>query len=239
MIADLLPSPVETVEVYGDPADPAPLFPEEERLVADAVPERRREFSTVRACARTALSRLGAPRTPLLPGSRGAPLWPAGVVGSMTHCEGYRAAAVARAADVTTIGVDAEPNRPLRERGVLELVTLPQERYQIDSLSAQRPEVCWDRLVFSAKESVYKAWYPLTGRFLDFDEALLSIDPEGRRFTARLLVDGLVVDGVRVTQFSGVWAAGAGVLLTAIALRTPSVRAVRPQLLGGVGAVRR
>jgi len=106
-------------EVFGDPPA-APLFPEDERAVARAVGKRRREFATARFYARTALARLGLDPAPIVPGPRGEPGWPAGVVGSMTHCAGYRAAAVARAEDVLTIGVDAEPDEPL-------------------------PEVCWTR----------------------------------------------------------------------------------------------
>ncbi|NDZ87966.1 4'-phosphopantetheinyl transferase, partial [Streptomyces sp. SID10115] len=77
--------PVTVVETHEDPAD-AVLFPAEEAVVANAVDKRRKEFTTVRHCARTALARIGVPAAPILPGHRGAPGWPDGVVGSMTHC---------------------------------------------------------------------------------------------------------------------------------------------------------
>ena len=96
-------------------------------LVARAVDRRRAEFTTVRTCARIALGRLGLPPAPLLTGSKREPLWPAGVVGSITHCDGYRAAAVARASEVAAIGIDAEPHDPLPD-GILDRVTLPAER---------------------------------------------------------------------------------------------------------------
>ena len=67
------------------------LFPEEERVVANAVAARRRDYTTVRTCARACLERLGYPPVPILPGVGGAPSWPAGVQGSMTHCIGYAA----------------------------------------------------------------------------------------------------------------------------------------------------
>ena len=89
-IADLV-----YAEMYGDPADLAPL-PEEEPLIARSVPKRRNEFVTVRHCARVAMEQLGVPPSPILKGEKGEPQWPRGVVGSLTHCEGYRAAVVGR-----------------------------------------------------------------------------------------------------------------------------------------------
>ncbi|NBE50384.1 4'-phosphopantetheinyl transferase family protein [Streptomyces boluensis] len=221
MTEELLPLPVVAVETYGDAPGAAPLFPEEARLVAGSVDKRRREFGTVRGCARRALAQLGVAPVPILPGVRGAPTWPAGFVGSMTHCEGYRGAAVARSADVLTVGLDAEPDLPLPHPGILERVTLPQERAQLAQLATLRPEVHWERLLFSAKESVYKAWFPLTGRWLDFEDALITLDPVAGTFSARLLVPGPVLDGVRLNGFDGVFRVRDGLLLTAIAVPAP------------------
>ncbi|PZS40918.1 MAG: 4'-phosphopantetheinyl transferase, partial [Pseudonocardiales bacterium] len=94
MIEKILPDGVASVEAFRDPPD-AVLYPGEAELITRAVDKRRREFRTVRHCARQALRQLGLPPAPVLRGERGEPKWPAGVVGSMTHCAGYRAAAVA------------------------------------------------------------------------------------------------------------------------------------------------
>jgi enterobactin synthetase component D / holo-[acyl-carrier protein] synthase len=214
MIEELLPPPVVAVETFVDPPD-AMLFPAEEALIARAVEKRRREFTSARLCARAALARIGVPPAPILPGERGAPTWPEGVVGSMTHCAGYRAAAVALAAEVATIGLDAEPNEPLPE-GVLNTVANPGERAALADLPAGAG-VSWDRLLFSVKESVYKAWFPLCRTWLDFTEAEVTIEPSGA-FTARLLVPGPVVAGVKLTGFTGRWLARDGLLVTAIAV---------------------
>ncbi|MEU9074616.1 4'-phosphopantetheinyl transferase [Kitasatospora sp. NPDC004745] len=215
MIGDLLPDTVVTEVAYGDPPE-ARLEPEEAEAVARAVEKRRREFTTVRHCARTALTRLGVPYRPLVPGLRGAPTWPDGVVGSLTHCDGLRAAAVARSGDLLSIGIDAEPALPLPD-DVLEAVALPSEQRRIADLLATHPDTPWDRLLFSAKESVYKAWFPLTELFLDFNEAELALSPDGT-FTARLLVPGPVVGGRLVQGFHGRWAVRDGLLATAIAV---------------------
>lgn len=214
MIEELLSPRCETAESYGDPPGEA-AFPEEAAVIANAVAVRRREFATVRACAREALGRFGVAPAPFVPGARGEPKWPAGFVGSMTHCAGYRAAAVARSADIATIGIDAEPNQPLPSEGVLGRVLRPEERRQLAALAAHRPDVSWDRLFFSAKESVYKAWSPLTGRWLDFTEATVTFQPRTATFSARLLVDGPLVDGVALRGFEGRFLVRGGLLLTA------------------------
>ena len=87
----------------------APL-PEEEPLIARSVAKRRNEFVTVRYCARQALGDLGLPPVPILKGDKGEPCWPDGVVGSLTHCEGFRGAVVGRRAEVRSVGIDAEPH---------------------------------------------------------------------------------------------------------------------------------
>ena len=215
MIDKLLPLPVATAEAFHD-APLTAMFPEEREAVAAAVPQRQKEFGTVRGCARAALAELGMPPTPLLPGPDRAPIWPGGIVGAMTHCTGYRAAAVARSSDMRAIGLDAEPNEPIDDPGVIGLVTLPGERAQLPRLADLEPDICWDRLIFSAKESVYKAWYPLTRRWLGFEEAHLTLDPTDATFTARLLVPGPVVDGREITEFSGRWLVEAGLVMTAV-----------------------
>ncbi|HEX5541897.1 MAG TPA: 4'-phosphopantetheinyl transferase superfamily protein [Micromonospora sp.] len=218
MLAGLVPPGAVVVESFGD-TDDTFLFAEEEAYIARGVDKRRREFTSARVCARAALAELGIPPAPIVPGPRGAPAWPAGVVGSMTHCDGYRAAAVALARDVLTIGIDAEPAGPLPD-GILESIALSAERAMVSRLEAAFPGVHWDRLLFSAKEAVYKAWFPLTGAWLDFHEARIDIDPAAHTFTAALLVPGPVAGGTRLSGFAGRWLQHDGLVATAI-VQTP------------------
>lgn len=193
------------------------LYPEEETVVGRAVEKRRREFTTARACAREALAQLGQPHQAIPSGSRGEPLWPEGIVGSITHCDGYRACAVARATDLVTVGVDAELNQPLPD-GLIGDIALPEEREWLHYLVRQAPEVHWDRLLFSVKESIYKAWFPLAKRWLGFEDAVVAIDRQRRSFTAHLLVPGPVLDGHEVRGFQGSWLVTDGLILAAIAM---------------------
>jgi 4'-phosphopantetheinyl transferase EntD len=158
-------------------------------------------------------------RVTALPGVRGAPQWPAGVVGSLTHCAGYRAAALAHAGEIATIGIDAEPHASLPE-GVCDAIARPEELATLSALTAATPQVSWDRLLFSAKESVYKAWFPLTQRWLDFGEASITFDPTDGTFNAQLLVPAPPPADCLQGGLTGRWLARNGLLVTAIAVPT-------------------
>jgi len=216
MIETILPPAVVAVEARGDDTE-ARLLPGEQEVVGRAVEKRRREFATGRACARAALERLGLPPLPIRSGEKGEPLWPDGVVGSITHCDGYRAGAVARRAEVLTLGIDAEPHAPLPE-GLLPDIAVPEERPHLAELRRERPGVHWDRLLFSAKESVYKAWFPLARRWLGFEDARLEIEPGSGSFSARLLVPGPTIGGAPLRGFEGRWLVRDGLVVTAIAV---------------------
>jgi 4'-phosphopantetheinyl transferase EntD len=219
MIEEILPPEVVSAEAYDDLAD-VTLFPEEEAVVARSVDKRRREFATARGCARRAMATLGLPPVPIVPGERGAPTWPPGVVGSMTHCDGYRASVVALQEKVRTVGIDAEPNGPLPD-GVLEAIATPPELAWLKRVAGDSSGVCWDRLLFSAKETIYKAWFPLTRRWLNFEEAVVTPHPDAGTFAARLLVPGPVVDGRPLTGFAGRWIVARGLVATAITVPAP------------------
>lgn len=218
MIEKIMPAEVACVEAFDDPPG-AVLYPEEEAVISRAVDKRRREFTTVRRCARQALSELGIPPAALLPGERGMPQWPPGVVGSMTHCAGYRAAAVAHSRDLLTVGIDAEPHGALPP-GVLGYVALDDEQAGLAELAAADSGICWDRILFCIKESVYKAWFPLTRTWLGFHDAVITIDPLAGVFSARLLVAGPAISGEPLTGFRGRWLVGDGLVVAGIAVAT-------------------
>ncbi|GAA3632123.1 4'-phosphopantetheinyl transferase family protein [Microlunatus ginsengisoli] len=208
MFSDLLPACVYSVETAAD--RDLSLLPAEAAYVARAVPKRYREFVSVRACATDALARLGLSRAPLVPGPAGAPRWPPGVIGSMTHCPGFRAAAVGWQHRMLTLGIDAEPNAPLPP-GVLSNVARPEEAAALTGLPAVG--VAWDRLLFSAKESIYKAWYPLMHSPLGFADAVVTFGLDGS-FTATL--DARAPDCLAV--LTGRWGCESGLVATTVAV---------------------
>lgn len=193
LMQSILPSVVVAVETFGD--DPAAEpFPGEEGLVVSAVESRKQELITTRRCARDALGQLGYPPTSVGRGPQREPLWPEGVVGAMTHCDGYRAAAVAPRAALAGIGIDAEPHAPLPE-GVLAHVASACERRDLDLLASAHPHIRWDRLIFSAKEALYKVWYPLMREWLGFEDAHVHFDPQTQTFRADLMTSGTPSSG--------------------------------------------
>jgi 4'-phosphopantetheinyl transferase EntD len=222
VLSSLLPPEVAVEECFGDPDD-AVLMPGEEAVIARAVEKRRLEYITTRHLARNALGRLGFAPVAIGTGGNREPLWPAGVVGSMTHCRGYRAAAVTRVGGseragsdaVTGIGIDAEPHGPLPD-GVYDTIARPDEMPAVAALTKERPDVRWDRLMFSAKESVYKAWFPVARRWLGFGEASVEFVPDdgmSGTFSARILQSD-----APITRMSGRWTIESGLVLTAITL---------------------
>ena len=216
MIEEILPDAVIAVDTREEWLD-IELFPQERVALGQAVEKRRREFITARACVRRALAQLGLPPSPIATGDRGQPLWPAGVVGSITHCTGYRACALTRVEEFAAVGIDAEPNEPL-PAGVLEEIARAEERPRLAELMRAEPAVSWDRLLFSAKEAVYKVWFPIAECWLGFEDAVLTLDPVSRRFQARLLKPWPNV-GLRFPlTLEGRWMARDGLVLTAIAL---------------------
>jgi 4'-phosphopantetheinyl transferase EntD len=212
VIERLVPTTVATSETREDLLQ-AELFPEETSLIARAVEKRRREFMTGRACARNALRQLGIAPVAILKGARGEPLWPLGIVGSITHCQGYRASAVALASNVISIGIDADEDAPLAE-GLLERIAFGPEL----ELAGRDDPASLDQLLFCAKEAVYKAWFPLTRRSLGFKDVEVTIDPEHQTLTARLLVCGPAMGGIPSHELHGRWCAEDGILCAAVVI---------------------
>lgn len=212
------PGQLACAELYADPPE-LTVLPAEEPLIARSVAKRRNEFTTVRHCARLAMQELGLPEVPILKGDKGEPCWPDGVIGSLTHCTGYRGAVVGRAGAVRSVGIDAEPHDVLPD-GVLAAISLPTEREAIPL--AMPATVHWDRILFCAKEATYKAWFPLTRRWLGFEDAEISFtaDPDGTSgsFVSRILIDPLALDGPRLTSLAGRWSVARGLVLTGIVL---------------------
>jgi enterobactin synthetase component D len=117
----------------------------------------------------------------------GAPLWPKGATGSITHTDDLVSAAVALTTDAEALGIDTERIvSESRAREIAGLVTRPDEAAH--ALAAGLNEAEAFTLVFSAKESIFKCLHPMTGEFMDFhDVRIEGVDRESRTFSARLL----------------------------------------------------
>lgn len=164
-----------------------PLYPEERALLEGCVEKRQREIAAGRRCARRALAQLGITSFPLLPGPDRAPIWPAGIVGSITHTDGpsdgYCAVAVAQAGQFGGLGIDAEPRLRLPE----DLWTLVLDAGEKREALRDSDPGTFARLIFSAKETTYKAVFPTLKRILEFADVHVDVDLDAGLFLARLV----------------------------------------------------
>ncbi len=179
----LFPPSVLAASARVDPADEAHLFAEERLLVASAAPKRRREFASARCLAHALLAQLGAAPGPLGREANRAPIWPVGIVGSISHCDERVAVAVAHGRDHAGVGIDIEPDVPI-ESGLWSRICTPTEIARLDG-SDENTRGRTVRLLFSAKEALYKCVHPHAQRFIGFQEAEILLQPEGR-FAASL-----------------------------------------------------
>jgi 4'-phosphopantetheinyl transferase EntD len=154
------------------PGDEHALLPDEAPAFASSVVKVRRASGAARIVARQLLSRLGQPECSVPRAPSGAPIWPAGIVGSLSHDSRVAVAALGSCRDVGAIGVDVEPAECLPSE-LLDIVATPRERLNI----AQDPYR--GRLLFTAKEAVYKALYPLDHMFLEHHD--VEIDFASRK----------------------------------------------------------
>lgn len=215
MLETILPATVAVSEAFTDDPE-CDVFPGEEDLIARAVPARRREFITARRCARLALGVWGYPPRPIRPGPGREPQWPAGIVGSITHCPGYRAAATADAFEWAAIGIDAEPHDPL-PTDVLKAISTESERTDLLRFSKSRPGIHWDRLLFSTKEALYKTCYPFAGLHLGFADTRVHVDPASETFIGKFRIGSPGSDRLSI-DVRGRYLIDADLIMTTIAL---------------------
>ncbi len=160
--------------------DESDLSPAERAAVLNAVAKRRREFVVGRVLARRAMAALGIPRQPVLVGQDRAPVWPEGIVGSITHTTTSCAVALAHAHDFRSIGVDVETATPVAPE-LWPMICTDAELAWLHRLPTyERGYAC--KMLFSAKETSYKAQYQLTREFCDFDAIEIRIDYEAGRW---------------------------------------------------------
>ncbi len=158
---------------------PAPIGGEDAHLTR-AFPARKREFAAGRAAVRGAMASLGLPAAPVPADEDRAPVWPMGLRGSISHSTTLCAAVVTCAP--LTLGIDIEENTDL-EAGLLSAICSDEETARI----AGPDQLRLAKLIFSAKEAVYKAQFPLTGLLIGFDQVDITLDLRNLGFTATFL----------------------------------------------------
>lgn len=165
-----------------------------------AVPHRQREFAAGRAALRRVMADLGLPATAIPMNPDRSPALPAGLAASITHTA--RACLVAAMTGPRGLGIDLEPDDPLPS-DILDTVLTLSERGTPDA-----------RLVFAAKEALYKAQYPVSKTLFGFDAVAVTL--ETARFTATFLqaIPGFPAG----TRLTGRWTRAENHILTALVI---------------------
>ena len=168
------------------------LWPEELPAFAGSVVKVRRASGAARIAARDLMQNLGLPPAAIVKSAAGVPIWPEGIVGSLAHDAEVAVAALAKRQTFAGLGIDVEPAEPLAE-DLIDIVVSGAERRWIEDGLHQA------RLLFSIKEAVYKAVYPLDGVFLDHHDVEIDLPAglakvkSGRTVDFRYCVDKHIV----------------------------------------------
>ncbi|MCC1482665.1 4'-phosphopantetheinyl transferase family protein [Roseibaca sp. Y0-43] len=201
---------------WADPTAPMPRLIGDEVLAVEQVrPTRAREFGAGRAAAREAMGLLGHPPRPVLQGEDRAPVWPTGLTGSISHTARDCMAVVTDAPEIIALGLDLEPATPLESALWPETCTMPEMHWLASLGPSQRGHFA--KLIFSAKEAVYKAQYQVSRQMLEFHDVALEMDLASNRFVATLKTD---VAGFRPdAQLAGRFAILGAAFICAVELR--------------------
>lgn len=178
---NIFPDNVEYIIERIEETDRNVLHPEEYKYCANFCKKRRLEYIVGRSCAKYLLHKLGRHNHPLLTGSHGEPLWPSGVIGSISHCGDYCVVAVTNQNCLAGLGVDVERYEPL-SREIEKIICTASEREWIESKKKNDKDVPWSKIVFSAKESAYKCVFPHIKTFVDFHDAEIDFHHSDNTF---------------------------------------------------------
>lgn len=177
--AEALPAQARVV-VAGEMPSDFVLRPEEAESCGQMSAKRLREFMLGRYCARAALTALGVPDDSVPKAASREPVWPSGIVGSISHTQAVGAAVAAHDRDLIGVGVDLEDAKGLKQN-IIAMICRPEERARL-SATPEPERVA--KIIFSAKESIYKCIWPTVRRYVDFQDVEITVDLAAGRYAA-------------------------------------------------------
>ena len=162
------------------------LYPQEMALLSPrAVQKRKVDFYLGRAAAHCALKEINVCDFPVLKGINNEPLWPQGVVGAISHCGEIALATVTHREIAAGVGIDIEIIAPKILEDIAPQVCTIREFAWVNKRNGEKTERLL--MIFSAKESIFKAFFPITNVFLDFLDAELTWNEDTGSFSGKLL----------------------------------------------------
>lgn len=199
----------------ADPLDnpPAPFESEAACLSPNAVTKRRNEFAAGRAAAHQATQLLGHAPQPIPVGPDRAPIWPDGLIGSISHTKSCAMAVLATTEQIQGLGIDVEEDTPLKD-DLRPAICSEREQKWLDQ-QAQPGQLA--KVIFSAKEAAYKAQYALSQTFYGFDGMEIEFDLPAMAFEAAFTADRAPF--ARGDVVVGRFVIGAGLIVTTAEIR--------------------
>jgi 4'-phosphopantetheinyl transferase EntD len=182
VLANLLPHNVFMAEAAAC-TDIGMLLEQEKLAFCGAIEERRSEFIGGRVAARRALMRLGVAPLPIPVGLAGEPIWPPGIVGSISHAGHRCVAIVALEQNYPSLGIDLEGSRPISSRLWNVICTSSEMETLLTYGRGERG--CFAKRIFSIKEAVFKWQYPLTRKYIWWKDLQVELTEPIARFQAR------------------------------------------------------
>lgn len=151
------------------PSDEQALLPLEAASLGNVVSKVRCQSGAARIVARALLAKRGFLQVQIPKSQAGPPIWPQGIVGSLAHHDTVAAAAIAGNESVGGLGIDIEPHEPLPS-DLVDIIATKNEKKRYNKSFLQA------RYIFVLKEAVYKAYFPIFKKIIDFHDIEIDID---------------------------------------------------------------
>jgi len=180
IISRLFPETILTMEANPQTIQ-GQIYLEEQALIENAIDKRKDEFTAGRVCAHKLLAQLGIKNAPVLAGENRMPIWPQGIVGSITHTKEYCAVALTNNSEFKSIGLDAEYIERVKEN-IWKVICTENELKNLQTIDQEQRQKN-ATLIFSAKECFFKCQFPLTKEWVDFQDVEIAINNEKETFS--------------------------------------------------------
>lgn len=170
-LSGLFPTGVTAVELTTV-APRTVLTASELEFISHCAQKRIDDFTRGRACAHRGMNELGIEEVSLLAGDKREPLWPRGLVGSITHTTGFAAAVVARRTEIEALGIDCEVVESVGTDLWERICTAGEQERLAELPEAQARQQ--SALIFAAKEAFYKCQFPISHEWVGFEDVSIE-----------------------------------------------------------------
>ncbi|RXJ71045.1 phosphopantetheinyl transferase [Veronia nyctiphanis] len=163
--------------------------------IVKSVKKRQAEYLAGRYLAKLAQERLNGIASEIATGPQREPLWPNGLIGSISHHQSQAVCALTKQSNPEQgIGIDIESVVDEETQAALiKTVVIEEERMLLKNYFTESEGLT---AIFSAKESIFKACYPQVKGYFDFlDVQLISCSRESFHFIFNKKLSNFINEG--------------------------------------------